>query len=118
MTTSINQKSKKDCFHAQVAGMSLKLRSSYDEDMVYELVHYVNKKFKEARSSMKSGSFQMAAILTALNIAEEYLLLKKQHLSDLNCVETKAQKILTVLESAQKESIFKKESCHKDLINE
>lgn len=118
MTESTQNQLKKDCFHAQVAGMNLKLKSSSDEELVYESVQYVNQKFKEALSSMKSGSFQMAAILTALNIAEEYLFLRKHRLSDLNCIEDKAKKILTALEASQKKYKFKKESRYKDITNE
>ena len=93
---------EKTFYKAEIGGMSFNLKSQYDEEMLQKLVAYVDKKFKEAHGSMKNASFQMAAILTALNIAEELLLLKKHTVCDLNEIENKAQKILAILESSQK----------------
>ena len=92
---------EKTFYKAEIGGMRLNLKSEYDEEILKKLVNYVDKKFKESHSSMKNGSFQMAAILTALNIAEELLLLKKRTVSDLNEIEDKAQKVLTLLKSSQ-----------------
>ena len=93
MQKSTEQNAKKDFFRVKIGEISLKLKSSYDEETIRKIVYYVNKKFTESRSCLKSGSFQMATILTALNIAEENWLLKQQMLSDLDKIEEKAQKL-------------------------
>ena len=102
MEKPTDNNTKKDFFRVKIGEMSLKLKSSYDEETVRKIVYYVNKKFTKSRSCLKSGSFQMATILTALNIAEEYWLLKQQILSDLDKIEEKAQKALKELESPQR----------------
>ena len=104
MEKSTDPKTKQDFFRVKIADVSLKLRSSNDEQTIHEIIRYVNKKFTESRNCLKSGSFQMATILTALNIAEENLLLKQRMLSDLDKIEGKAQKVLKELESSQKKA--------------
>ena len=104
MEKSTDQSIKKDFFRVKIGEMSLKLKSSYDEETVRKIVYYVNKKFTKSRGCLKSGSFQMATILTALNIAEEYWLLKQQVLSDIDKIEKKAQKALKELESSQRKT--------------
>ena len=102
MTQSTDQ--KKDFFRVKIGEISLKLKSSYDEETVRKIVYHVNKKLTKSRSRLKSGSFQMATILTALNIAEENWLLKQQVLSDIDKIEQKARKALKELESSQKKA--------------
>ncbi len=94
-----NNQVKKEFFTINVGGMNLKLKSSYNEETIKQLANYVNQKFTKARDSMKSGSFQMAAILTALNIAEDHILLKKHTLSELDQIENKVQAILSDLKT-------------------
>lgn len=97
----LNNNSKKAFFKAEIGGISLHLKSSYDEKTVQQLVTYVDKKFQEARKGVKNGSFQAITLLTALNIAEELLLLKKCATLDLNQIENKAKKILACLKAVQ-----------------
>ena len=104
MEKSVDQDIKKDFFRVKIGELSLRLRSSYDEETVQKIVYSVNKKLAKSRSRLKSGSFQMATILTALNIAEENWLLKQRILSDIDKIEEKAQKTLKELESSQKKT--------------
>ena len=67
----------KKTFEFNIAGLPYRLRSSHDDQTVNELVEFVNNKMKQAMAATKSGSFQSAAVLAALNIAEELILLKK-----------------------------------------
>ncbi len=60
---------------------------------VNELVTYVDEKISEALVQTKSGSFQSAAVLAALNIAEELILLKKRIRKDLLRLEDRTQKV-------------------------
>ncbi len=97
----MSETSDKKLFEVEIGGIGLKLRTSYDEDTVKELVQYVNDKLDESLAATKSGSIQTAAILTALNIAEDNLLLKKRANLDLDQVQSKARRILTSLESSR-----------------
>ena len=49
----------------------------------------------------KNGSFQNAAVLAALNMAEEMLLLKKRAQAELEKLELKAQKLSEDIENSK-----------------
>ncbi|MES3036378.1 MAG: cell division protein ZapA [Bdellovibrionota bacterium] len=83
-----------------IAGVPYKLRTSHDEDLVQELVSFVDSKMKQALAASKNGSFQNAAVLTALHMAEELLLLKKKALAEIERVEQKALKLSLDLENS------------------
>jgi cell division protein ZapA len=68
---------------------------------VNELIQLVDHKVKDALESAPRISFQNALLLTALNIAEELMLLKKTARLELEAVETRAHKILDQIEESQ-----------------
>ena len=84
-----------------IAGLPFKLRSSHDEQTVKELVEFVDAKMKQAMQVTKSGSFQSAAVLAALNIAEELILLKRRAQKELDSLEEKALRISQDLENSK-----------------
>lgn len=88
-------------YEVQIAGISLKLRSSHDQETVNQLTNIVDKRLRETMEAAPSISFQNALILTALNLAEEQLLSKKTALKELGTLEQRAQKILDQLEDTQ-----------------
>lgn len=88
-------------FETVIAGVPLRLKSSHDELTVNELVGLVDRKVREALSLTKSGSIQNAAILAALHLAEEYLLLKRRAKVELDELEAKARKVISELESSR-----------------
>ena len=92
---------KKQTFDFKIAGVSYKIKTSHDEKTVYELVEFVNKKVTEAMSATKNSSFQNAAVLAALNIAEEMILLKKRAGAELDKLEAKALKMAQELENSK-----------------
>jgi len=85
----------------QIAGLPYKLKSSHDEATVQELVKYVDQKVQQALSVTKSGSFQSAAVLAALNIAEELILLKRKAQHELDLLEEKTLKLSDSLENSK-----------------
>jgi cell division protein ZapA len=97
-------KSSRKTYELNFGGLPFKLRSSHDEGMVRELAHYVDLKLQEAQTLTKSGSFQSAAVLAALNIAEELILLKRRALHELDRVEEKALRISQALENSKIQS--------------
>jgi cell division protein ZapA len=91
----------KTTYEFQIAGLPYKLKSSHDEQTVHELVEFVDQKMKQAMAVTKSGSFQSAAILTALNIAEELILLKRKAHRELDLLEEKTLKLANELEHSK-----------------
>ena len=96
----MSQESKKS-FDIMIGGMAYKLRSSHDDETVRELAQLVDDRIQQAIVALKSGSFQSAAVLAALNIAEELVLLKKRALRELDRIEERAQKISQDLENSK-----------------
>lgn len=92
---------QKRLFEVTIAGIPLKLKSGQDPQMVKKLISFVDKKVQEALPATKSGSVQNAALLAALNLAEELFELKAKALMQLEKFEKKTQKILVDLESSK-----------------
>ena len=85
----------------QIAGLPYRLKSSHDDKTVQELVEFVDQKMKQAMAASKSGSFQSAAVLAALNIAEELILLKRRAHRELDLIEERASKLAQDLENSK-----------------
>ena len=85
----------------EIAGVPLRLKSSYDENTVMELVELVDRKVREALPLTRTGSIQNAAILASLHLAEEYFMLKRRTKVELDELELRAQKVLMELESSR-----------------
>lgn len=85
-------------------GLPFKLKSSHDESTVQELATFVEQKLQQALAATKSGSYQSAAVLAALNIAEELILLKRKAIQELDRIEDRALKISQELENTKNQS--------------
>ncbi len=92
---------EKETYEFQIAGLPYKLKSSHDEKTVQELVDFVDQKVKQALAVTKSGSFQSAAVLAALNIAEELILLKRRAHRELDLLEEKTLKLADSIENSK-----------------
>ena len=92
---------KKVSYELNIACVPFKLRSSHDEETVKELVELVDRKIQQALSASKSGSFQSAALLAALNLAEELILLKRKAFREISKLEDRAMKISQDLENSK-----------------
>lgn len=88
----------KNVYEIQIAGLSLKLRSSHNAQTVSDLINLVDKKVKEAMAVNSAASFQNALVLASLNIAEELFLLKKTAAAEFDRVEQRARFILDQIE--------------------
>lgn len=91
----------KKTYEFNIAGLPYKLKSSHDEKTVEELVSFVNEKMQQALNATKSGSFQSAAVLAALNIAEELILLKRRAHRELDLLEERALRMSQDLENSK-----------------
>ena len=92
---------QKTSFDFKIAGVSYKIKTSHDEQTVDNLVGYVNQKVSDAMKITKNASFQNAAVLAALNIAEEMILLKKRAHAELEKLENKALKLAQDIENSK-----------------
>lgn len=92
---------QRQTYDFKIAGVSYKIKSSHDELTVKELVSFVNDRVTEALAATKNSSFQNAAVLAALNIAEEMILLKRKAQNELDKLEHKAQRIVQDLENSK-----------------
>jgi cell division protein ZapA len=85
----------------QIAGVPYKLKTSHDEVLVKELVEFLNQRMSQALTVTKNASYQNAAVLTALHLAEELILLKRKASSELETLEEKILKISQDLENSK-----------------
>ncbi|MFM6927073.1 MAG: cell division protein ZapA [Bacillota bacterium] len=92
---------EKKNFNFLIAGVPYKLKTSHDDATVQELVDFVNNKMNQAMAVTKNGSFQNAAVLTAMNIAEELILLKRKAQRELDKIEEKALQLSAELENSK-----------------
>jgi len=83
-----------------------KLKTSHDDATVQELVEFVNKKMDQAMAVTKNGSFQNAAVLTAMNVAEELILLKRKAHRELEKLEEKALRLSMDLENSKNNKVL------------
>ncbi len=97
--TTNNQNKKTVDF--KIAGVSYKIRSSHDDATIASLVQYVDQKVTDAMKLTKNSSFQNAAVLASLNIAEEMILLKRRAQRELEKLEVKAQKLALEIENTK-----------------
>lgn len=98
--------SDKKTFDFLIAGVPYKLKTSHDDATVQELVEFVNSKMTQALAVTKNGSFQNAAVLTAMNLAEELILLKRKAHRELERIEEKAMKLSMELENSKNNKVL------------
>lgn len=95
-----NAKQAADTEQVLIAGVPLRLKSSHDKETVQELVRMVDEKVRQALPLTKTGSVQNAAILAALNLAEELLLLRRHAHELTEHLEAKIRHVMTELEKS------------------
>jgi cell division protein ZapA len=98
----MGQQGEQEVYEISLAGLSLKLKSSHDQETVTQLVDYVNNELAEAMPRTKSGSLQTAALLACLNIADELMTLKLRANKELDRFEKSVHRTLTRLESSRR----------------
>ncbi|WII73369.1 cell division protein ZapA [Bdellovibrio sp. 22V] len=98
--------SDKKTYNFLIAGVPYKLKTSHDDATVQELVDFVNNKMNQAMSLTKNGSFQNAAVLTAMNLAEELILLKRKAHRELEKLEEKALQLSMDLENSKSNKVL------------
>lgn len=103
--------SEKKTYNFLIAGVPYKLKTSHDDATVQELVEFVNGRMNQAMSMTKNGSFQNAAVLTAMNLAEELILLKRKAHRELERLEEKALRLSLDLENSKNNKVLNNQPC-------
>lgn len=103
--TTAEKNANKKIHEVEIAGVQLKLKTSNSEEKVAELVALVNGQVETALNASQNRSIQNAAIIAALNFAEELLHVKDFTRSELDSLKTHAKSIISDLESAQQTQI-------------
>ena len=98
--------SDKKTYSFLIAGVPYKLKSSHDDATVQELVEFVNDKMNQAMAVTKNGSFQNAAVLSAMNVAEELILLKRKAHRELEKLEERALQLSFDLENSRNNKVL------------
>lgn len=92
---------EKKTFDFLIAGVPYKLRTSHDDATVQELVEFINDRMNQALAVTKNGSFQNAAVLTAMNLAEELILLKRKAHREMEKLEEKLLRLSNELDNSK-----------------
>jgi cell division protein ZapA len=95
----------KKLYEVEIAGVPLKLLSPHPEYIVQNVIDYVDSKVSEAMTLTKNASIQNAALLAALNVAEELVLLKQNATERIDDLEGRTQSLLAQLESGEGNSL-------------
>lgn len=92
----------KNVIRLEILGREYSIRSDEGEERVKRIGEYVSQKIQEITDNAKTVSTLNAAILAALNIANEYFeLLEKQRLLTRS-VEDKSDRLIELIHSAIK----------------
>lgn len=94
----------KKLYEVEIAGVPLKLLSPHPEHVVQTVIDFVDSKVSEAMTLTKNASIQNAALLAALNVAEELVLLKQQAQERIEDLRGRTEHILAQLDSPNDES--------------
>ena len=89
----------------EIAGISLKLRTNHPQEVVDQLVRFVDQRCKRVMNSSRKTSVETAAILAALSIAEDLFTLKKEAKDSLNQLSIESGKLLSHLEESGRQNI-------------
>jgi cell division protein ZapA len=69
----------KRSLNVEISGQSFTISSDAEENYILKVANYVNDKMQELSRASKPAAKSNVAMLTALNIADEYYRLKEAH---------------------------------------
>ncbi len=92
----------KNVIRLEILGREFTIRSDEGEERVKKIGEYVNQKIQEITNDGKTVSTLNAAILAALNIANEYFELQERQKALTRSVEDKSGHLAELIRSAMK----------------
>jgi len=92
----------KNVIRLEILGREYSIRSDEGEERVKRIGEYVSQKIQEINDNAKTVSTLNAAILAALNIANEYFELLEKERVLTRAVEDKSSRLIELIHSATK----------------
>ena len=87
----------KKSFHIKILGQELSVLSDSGDEHVATVVEYVRSKVQELGRSPNNYSALDIAILTALNIADDYMTLRNVEENIYNQLESRSEKLISLI---------------------
>jgi cell division protein ZapA len=87
----------KECFHIRILGQELSVLSDSGEEHVAAVVKYVSDKVEEIEKSSNKYNTLSVAILTALNIADQLISLKKVEEYNYSQLENRSERLISLI---------------------
>jgi cell division protein ZapA len=82
----------------EILGREYRIRGSADEAYVREVASYVDAKLREVAKVVSSPSPDRAAVLAAMNIADELFQARRASTEEIKTIERKAESLISLLE--------------------
>jgi cell division protein ZapA len=86
--------------HVEIQGQRYPIRTTLDPKYVQDLAAYVDRKMGLASDASPSSDTLGLAVLTALNIADEYFRLRHQQLDEVGALTERAREIERMVDQA------------------
>lgn len=87
----------KECFHIRILGQELSVLSDSGEEHVAAVVKYVSDKVEEIEKSSNKYNTLSVAILTALNIADQLISLRKVEEYNYSQLENRSERLISLI---------------------
>jgi len=81
------------------------IRGELEEKYVLELARFVDTKMRSVAEATRTVDSQRAAVLAALNIADEFYTLRQQHAEQEGALRQRAERCLVLVEQALKQGV-------------
>jgi len=88
-------------FEVKILGQRYKVRSDDGEDYIQQLADYVNEQLAEVQKSTRTVATHNAAILAALNIADNLFKLREQETRLKKEVKERVRRILKLIRAGK-----------------
>lgn len=88
----------KKAIEVSIMGQKFMVRSESDEDYVSRVAGYVDGKVNEVLTNTKSVASVQVALLTAMNIADEFFKYRQVKGDNLNKIEKKVQDMIELID--------------------
>ena len=86
--------------HIEVHGQRYPIRTALDARYVQELAAYVDKKMRDASEASPASDVVGLAVLTALNIADEYFRARDQRSNETQNLSSRASELERIVDEA------------------
>ncbi len=84
----------------EILGREYKIRGAADASYIQEVARYVDAKLREVSHASVQPASERAAILAALNIADELFQLRRASSEDFSSIERRAQSLIRLLDES------------------